>query len=357
MKQIEKVVSLADEIHRDIRKRKLKPGDRYLTTLKLAKQLQVDTGLANQALQLLVKRQVLERRQRKGTFIAQPAPETACAAAPGRIQMLVCGRHPEVESMLGTAVVLGLQSVLPQTEIQLQFFPEQQELEGLQQTVEQAMRSPDQEAFVLIASTVEMQRLMAASGLTTVVFGSLYASITGLSSLDLDHRQAGRLAAEHCLAVGHQRLLLLARQRILPGDHLMIEGMQAVLEKAGLPCGSLRTRFVPHDSLAVKAEVAAALAAKNPPTAIITGTWMADRAAEVIGETKRGKNKPSLLVCGQGQPGRALPRYAAICPQLSMEQQGAELGRIFSRLSGDAEPQPILHRVPVHLVSAEDESN
>ena len=62
---------MAARIEEDVQRRRLRPGDRYLGTVETARMLKVNTTVANGALQLLVKRKVLERRQRVGTIIAK----------------------------------------------------------------------------------------------------------------------------------------------------------------------------------------------------------------------------------------------------------------------------------------------
>ena len=69
-KKVGKIVALAEQIEADIRTRELTPGDRYLSTVDTARMLRVDTTDVNKALQLLVKRGVLIRRQRVGAVIA-----------------------------------------------------------------------------------------------------------------------------------------------------------------------------------------------------------------------------------------------------------------------------------------------
>ncbi len=73
--------------------------------------------------------------------------------------------------------------------------------------------------------------------LPAVVFGSLYPSVEGLPFVDRDQRRIGRLLAEHLLARGHKRILLLARQRMLPGDYLAIDAVRDTMDAAGLLAG------------------------------------------------------------------------------------------------------------------------
>jgi DNA-binding GntR family transcriptional regulator len=71
------IVHLAKRLEEDIRARSLKPGDPYLNTQETARMLGVSNAAANRALQLLVKRNTLRRRQRSGTFIAEPTKRGA----------------------------------------------------------------------------------------------------------------------------------------------------------------------------------------------------------------------------------------------------------------------------------------
>ena len=82
---------------------------------------------------------------------------------------------------------------------------------------------------------------MAASGLPVVVFGHPYPSVENLPFIDRDQRAIGRLLAEYLLAGGYRRIALFMRQRILRGDHLMMEGAREV--RAG---GPRRDRFSIH---------------------------------------------------------------------------------------------------------------
>src|SRR3954466_11480587 len=75
--KVPRILELADKIADDIRKKKLKPGDPYQGTTETAEMLGVSTTAANRAMQVLVKRRLIERRQRKGTFVAVPGAPTS----------------------------------------------------------------------------------------------------------------------------------------------------------------------------------------------------------------------------------------------------------------------------------------
>src|SRR5262245_11829935 len=105
-----RIVELADRIAADIRHKRLKPGDAYLTTAGASQLLGISTTAANRAMQLLVQRQVLQRRQRKGTTIALAPMERRGLR---RVRILVQQRFLQTEGLLADGMVLGLQSALP----------------------------------------------------------------------------------------------------------------------------------------------------------------------------------------------------------------------------------------------------
>src|SRR6185312_4013926 len=63
------VVQLAEFVARDIQARGLKPGDRYLTTAEIGEQFDVSYATAHRALNILADRDMVIRRQNRGTFV------------------------------------------------------------------------------------------------------------------------------------------------------------------------------------------------------------------------------------------------------------------------------------------------
>src|SRR5271163_2507531 len=129
--QTPRIVDLADRILDDIRRKKLRPGDPYLSTAEIARLLRVSGTAANRALQLLGQRQVLERRQRRGTFIAAPATSSHGASL-RRVHLVVHRDYLRTEGLLADGVVFGVQGELPQAEIQFNFLPESNEIDYVQ---------------------------------------------------------------------------------------------------------------------------------------------------------------------------------------------------------------------------------
>src|SRR3984957_16744093 len=126
--QAPRIVDLADRILADIRRKRLRPGDPYLSTAEIARLLRVSGTAANRALQLLAQRQVLERRQRRGAFIAR-GPAGGKTVVVNRVHLLVHRDYLRAEGLLADGVVLGIQGELPQAEIQFNFLPESSEVD------------------------------------------------------------------------------------------------------------------------------------------------------------------------------------------------------------------------------------
>ncbi|MFH1266939.1 MAG: GntR family transcriptional regulator, partial [Planctomycetota bacterium] len=280
--RVAKIVELAKRIEADIRQKNLEPGDRYLSTVDTARMLRVDTTDANRALQLLTKREVIERRQRVGTFIAV-GPDKHSRSPLDCVHLLMCDRHVRREVLLDTGVVMGLQRELPGTQMRFDFVPLGEETDHIRRWITESIRSRQTEGCVLVGSTLPMQRMIAAAELPAVVFGCLYPSVEGLPFVDRDQRRIGRLLAEHLLARGHKRILLLARQRMLPGDYLAVDAVRDAMDAAGLSAGALTFRCLPHDADAVRHEVRRVLAESDEPPGILARpSLMADAACEAL---------------------------------------------------------------------------
>jgi DNA-binding LacI/PurR family transcriptional regulator len=347
---LQRAIELAERIEADIRARQLKPGDRFLSTAETAKWLRVDTGAANQALQMLVKRGVVRRCQRVGTFI----DEGLKRGGPGRLEavhLLVNDRYPTTEGWLDTGTVLGLQSALPGVRIQFHLIPEGDEDDCLQRIFHDVLRNPGAEGFILIRSSLTTQRLVEAGGFPAVVFGHPYASVRTLPYVDRDQWEMGRLMADHVLRHGHQRVVILTRPRILPGDQRLIDGVIATAQRAGLSAGAVTVRCPPEDDDEIRAEVRTILdSADSRPGFVVRPAVMADAAVDVMRTMGLKPQEDIALATGDcfRDDWRQLP-YPVIRPAYSRDEQGERLGRLIAELAGGEKPQPRGRLTPVTL--------
>lgn len=251
-----RIVQLATRIEQDIDLKRLRPGDPYLTTREAARMLGVSTVAASRAMQLLANRRILHRRQRSGAVIAEgvtgtTGPSLRC------VHFLVHQNYLKTEGLLADGTVIGMQRELPGVDVQLNFLPGDEE--SVERLVAAALRSPEPEGFVLVRSSLTTQRLVRASGLPVVVYGTLYPSVQGMAWIDRDHRRVARLLAEHVLSRGHRRVLHLSRDRMLPGDQPFQEGLRQTLAEAGLSLADYSVLHLPADREAIRHAVAQVL--------------------------------------------------------------------------------------------------
>jgi DNA-binding LacI/PurR family transcriptional regulator len=346
---------LATMIVNDIRKRGLRPGDRYFNGQELADLCGTSLMTANRAMQLLAKRNVLERRQRAGTFIGAAADTIKGLEQIKCVHLLMPDSYFRVYRAQLELSVTGLHGELPESAIQYTFLPADGALPFVRRLVEQAAATQSIEGVVLYISPPEVQSFFDQAGIPAVVFGSVYPDVSSLPWVDRDQHQIGRLLAEHLLAKGHQTALLM-RDRWGYGDNLMIDGVQEVFSKAKGSGRSLTIRSVPATSELANGTVRMLLADKNRPTALICRSQsLANVAAEVAGDLLLKLPKDlEIAVCDPvlgGDGGD--PRFTVAQPQVGQEEQGAMLARFLKTLAAGQRLEPDHILIPVQLRTAQ----
>ncbi len=343
-----RILELAERIERDIHERHLKAGDRYYNTVETAKMLHVDTATVNQALQLLVKRNVVVRRQRSGTFISS-GPTAEDRPVLERVHLLVGDSYPQTEGWLTPQVVMNLQSELPGVRIQWHSVPATAEEEYLKQTIREGLKSPLLEGYVLTRASLTMQRMMASSGLPVALFGRPYASLPQLPYIERDQAQIGCLTAEYLIGRGHRRIAMFMRQRVLRGDHLMMDGARIVAGRAGLGADRFSIHCLPQDKEEIGYVVGELLADKNdPPGIIVRSPTMAQVVLDRIRSSGRKLHREVSLVVSD-YFGSEAPPYAYIEPEGGTDSQVVRLGRLIWRLACGKTIRVEDQRVPVQL--------
>jgi DNA-binding LacI/PurR family transcriptional regulator/DNA-binding transcriptional regulator YhcF (GntR family) len=344
------IIELADRIAEDIRRRELRPGDAYLCTAEVARVMQVNGTKANRALQLLARRRVLDRRQRKGTFIAHP-PADPSGPALDRVHLLVQQDYLKTEGLLADGVVLGIQGVLPAATLQFDFSPGGDDGGHADRLIAEALRARRPEGFVLVRSSVQAQRLFRSSGLPTVVYGSLQASIQGMAQVERDQAQIGRLLARHLVEKKCRRVAVLLRDRVWAGDHHLLDAIQAELAAAGFAADGLAIRCLPADAETVKASVHALLEHSPSPLGLVCRTEpLAQAAAAAAAEGKQGRRgKPRIVVCDVYRRDSGVPAFPFIRTTSSPEEIGRELGLLLVQQARGEPVHPARRLISVTL--------
>ena len=349
---IPRIIQLAREVELDIRRRKLRAGDPYLTTAETARMLGVSTTIANRALQFLARSGRLVRKQRRGTFVAEPKHGDGEPAL-SRVHLVVHQRYMRTEGLLADGVIIGLQSELPGVDVSFNFMPPGDEREYVEELVGGIMQSGQPEGLVLVRASLEVQQMVAECGLPAVVYGTPYRSIGRLPYVDADQHAIGRLLAEYALEQKAGQLFVIMRDRMLPGDTPYLNAILETVGQATMPASCIQVRFLARDRELVAAETRDLLQAGQTRAAILCRD---EPLAEwVLEELSRMGLKPgddvvvavsTIYRRGQEQP-PSIPytQYTA-----SPVQIGEQLGRLLvacTQQSDSAESRAVV--LPVSL--------
>lgn len=265
---IPRIIQLARRIESDIHDRSLHPGDPYLTTAETARMLGVSTTIANRALQYLARNGRLIRKQRRGTYIAEPGPRSGESPL-ARVHLVVHQHYMRTEGLLADGVIVGLQTELPGVDVSFNFMPPGNERHYVEELAGTIMQSGQPEGLVLVRANLEVQQMVAQSGLPAVVYGTPYRSINQLSYVDADQYAIGRLLADHALKQRGKHLLVIMRDQLLPGDSPYLDAIHEAAGKAKLTADRVRIRFLARDRDLIAAEIGDLLKKRQPRPAIL----------------------------------------------------------------------------------------
>lgn len=349
--QVPRIVELADLIAQDIRRRKLRPGDPYQSTLETAGMLGVSTTAANRAMQVLVKRRVLERRQRKGTFVAMPTERPGHPPLQ-RVHLLVQENYLRTEGLLSDGTVLGMYDELPTAQVQFNFLPPDNEAKYIDELLSEALRSGQGEGFVLVRASLQAQRLIAGSGLPAVVHGTLHPSVPPMPWIDRDHRQAGQLLVGHLLKKKIRRVLVLMRDRMFQGDHLILDSIRDTMSEAGLPLSALTIRSLPSDQNAIEAAVGQWLEGQREPVGVVCRSEPLAKGAAASGAALglRANHDFTIVAADIYRRGsEAPPAWPFLKSLLTPEQIGQHIGRMLAQQARGESVEPDHEVIAVEL--------
>jgi DNA-binding LacI/PurR family transcriptional regulator len=351
------ILERADRIAADIARRKLKPGENYQTTLETANMLGVSTTATNRAMQVLVKRGVLERRQKKGTFVAHPPAGGRPSSSPlRRVHLLVQEDYLRTEGLMSDGVVLGLHGELPAAQMQFNFLPQDKQENYVSGLLSEAMRSGQTEGFVLIRTSLQAQRLIAASGLPAVVYGSLHPSVPRMCWIDRDHRQGGAMLAQRLSDAGFRRIVVLMRDRMFRGDHTLLDAVRDTMAQAGLGLDALALRCLPADREAIRAATDELFGApgggERQRTGFVCRSEPLAAGAALAAKDRRlrvGDDVGIVLSDVYRKPSDPPPEWPYLVAAMQPEQIGQEIGRMLARQAVSATVDPDHLVIPVHL--------
>jgi DNA-binding LacI/PurR family transcriptional regulator len=324
-----RISQLAERLEAHIKSKGLRPGDRFLTTAEASKLLGVSSSTVNRALQLLERRRVIVRQQRRGAFVAHQV-ESDAEPMLHRVHFLVHQKYLRAEGVGQDEVLLGLEHELPGVPVQISFLPVGGEAAFVTELVKESVKAKRTDGFVLVRASYETQRLLSQRQIPTVVYGTVYPAIDRLASLSANMRAVGAELTKYLLDRGHKRLVHFNRQTAYCGDLMTIEGITSTLQAAGFGFDSLHVRFLPHEDEVYAVDTERYFDKPNPPTGFICRTVrMADAVAGVA--TMRGLvvgRDIDITVCDCYLKPGMQPHYVYAKPLLSSEDQGRRLAQL-----------------------------
>ncbi|MFN3153137.1 GntR family transcriptional regulator [Bremerella sp.] len=344
-----RVIQLAEQIVADIAERGLQSGDPYLGTADAARMLGVSTTSANRAMQLLVQRNILSRRQKRGTFVADGIHGETQRTI-DRVHLVVNNTYLATEGMMADGVIVGIQSVLPHAEIEFNHLPGSDDTAWVSELIAKTARSQQAEGFVLARSSLTSQRLFQASGLPTVIFGSRFPSIQALPSIDRDHTAAGRLLTKTLIDQGVRKLGVLMRSQVLPGDHPFLDSIWRTAAELGLTPSDLTIRFLPTDDQAIQHATRDLLHEHGAGGLICRSQPLAESASKTIKASKQKKIQATPIVVADiySRNQTKLP-WPSIRTVDSSESIGAKLAETLVEQAQGSAPEIAVRRLEVQL--------
>jgi DNA-binding LacI/PurR family transcriptional regulator len=192
---------LITQLRRRILDGSLPPGSRLPTEIELAKDLRVSRGTVRQALSALESEGLLDRTQRRGTFVRDaPAPQ----AAERRIGLVLNG----VSNQLDLDILIGVENAVKSRGYQLSFACAEERLD--EQSRDIARLCADRVAGMIIFPVSDVtydetiDRLQA--GGMPVVLVDRYLSGLDTDYVVPDNTGGGYRATEHLIILGHTRI-------------------------------------------------------------------------------------------------------------------------------------------------------
>jgi DNA-binding LacI/PurR family transcriptional regulator len=343
------VQELAERIEIDIRARGLRSGERYMTADELGGTLGISVGMAHRAMRLLAENGKLVRRRNVGTFVG---PELGSATRAGAAICVIIPARTQYRSGLPVDdLIRGLVCGHKGVHVHVISLPEERPGEYLEQMLAGVMEAGPVAGVVPVSCPISVTERLSRLHVPMVVLGSLYATQQSFSSIDVDNREAGRLAIR-CLAErGHRRIAVMMTGSGRPGDNAFLDGLMSAMGELQLPMDGLIVRISPPDRDGFVQQVNALLNDAAPPDGLVVrSTSLAETAMQVI--NAHDGPRPEVVAQTLSPLRLAPPLIAAVGAALGMDEIGGRIAAMLSRLADEHVAEPEHVRVSVALTHA-----
>ena len=160
----------------------------------------------------------------------------------------------------------------------------------------------------------------------------------------------GVLLAEHLLKARCRRYIIFMRDRLVAGDHAMLDGAKATLAAAGVALEAVNLRFLPTDFEAISAAAEVLLEGAPRTGCICRSETLArgvDHAADRLGRPRT--KRPVIVVTDAARRLSSDSPYPCIEPTIAAEAWGASLGEMLIATARGERPKPFRLVIPVRL--------
>lgn len=237
----------------------------------VAEAAQVSQATVSRALSRpgLVQAGTLKRVQHAAASLGYVPGGAARALVSGRT-MTIGAIVPTLDHAIFAQAIQALQGVLLTNGYQLLVAShEYSAITEVAATRSMLMRGVDALVVVGADHLEDMWELMASASVPVLV---TWSKDDRYPSIWFDNERAGRLAAEHLLALGHRNFgMISGRMRWNDRARLRVDGVRGVLAKAEIDLPSWRVVEEPFTLAGGRAGTARLLAEADPPTAIVCG--------------------------------------------------------------------------------------
>ena len=346
---------LAERLKRDIKIRRMREGEPYLTATTAAETLGVSRMTANRVLNVLAGENIVVRHQRHGTFVGPAVSDTPTTTSGHVAYFSFADLNPDLAFPVGK-MVAGLRRVMPDVAFLPHFISPREGKEYVHRVLDSVADSADCRGIIASLCTREIQQVLAESRLPIVLFGTAEPGID-LPSLDVDQHQAGRLLAEEAIREGIERLVYVNRQVWRRGDTELFNGVLEAVQASDLPPDSLTVLNCASDAESITAELEVLL--ENTPAPFGVLMQVAHFGEAVLkGAHRLGISVPSdirIFFADDGNWPESIPStYLNIRPSVrcseDMADQFERIGRILLQLRKGEKPSPTAIKIPMERI-------
>jgi hypothetical protein len=323
-----KIDILVSKLGMDVVARGLKPGDRYFMAHEIGNMYGVSTVTAHRALNMLAENGVLMRTRKSGTFVGEKAAKLTSQTANFLrvIHIFMPLSYCYLSAIKDMTFIESIQTISPSTAVQVHYVPEDDPYGYMKRTMPQIKANADSEGMILIRSSEEVQRYVAAEDINAVIFGSAYPGVKNLSALDVDQSQTGVLMAHEAIAKSFDNYVLLMYNQWRSGDNILLNSILDTFGKAEINMRSFSQRSLPTIKDIVEAEVHRILTdAESSVMFLCRSDYFADIVMETANSMGLFYGEEFGVISGGHFRSSSTRKYPCVMPKLSINKQLTKL--------------------------------